>query len=141
MNMVIPDEGKLVALDAIFRLVGSSDENFQVALFTAPQSVGVLDTLPDFTLATFTGSAPITLLRELWLTPIIIGGRGSIQYPTAPSWTMTAGNPETVYGWILWGTESLKLYAGQTFDIPRDFVIGATLTLDPFRIQSQSIGD
>lgn len=140
MNMLIPDEGRLRALDAIFRAF-FLDESFGLGLFTAPIAVGQLSTLTDFTFPTFQGGSPITFPRGDWLPPVIANGRGVITLSFDPSWTMLGGVPETVYGWVLWGIDSAQLYAGANFDIPRDFVIGASLTLSPFKIDSQAIGD
>ena len=140
MNMIIPDEGKLKILDMVFREPGIG-EGFFVTLFTAPAAVNDTNTFEAYTTPSFEGAGPIAIARADWAAAVIVGERGTLLCTKEISWTMTSGTPETVYGWVLYGDTTDIIYAGQTFDTPRDFVIGATLKLEPFQIQDKSIED
>lgn len=138
MNMIIPDAGKIKAVEEVFRSAGPR-EGFFLRLFTDPPMAGNLLTLDDYTFPSFTGSGPIAIARVSFQPALIVGARAQLLRLPAPSWTMTAGLPETVYGWILYGDTTDIIYAGQTFDEPHTFTVGATLTLDPFKIDCETI--
>jgi len=140
VNMLIPDAGKLKILDMVFR-EPAIGEGFFVRLFSDPVAVTDTAFLDDYSFPDFEGSAPIAIARADWAAAVIVGERGTLLCTKEISWTMTSGTPETVYGWVLYGDTTDIIYAGQTFDTPRDFVIGATLTLEPFQIQDKSIED
>lgn len=139
MNMIIPDEGKIAAVETVFLLSGV-DQSFVLALFTAPTAAGNLLTLDDYTKASFGGYADISVARESFQPAVIVGDVAQLLRLPAPSWTQTSGAPQTVYGWILYGNDDLKIYCAQTFDTPHTFTPGATLTLDPFKIDCAQIG-
>lgn len=133
MNMVIPDEGKVAWLTDMFSL--NTRESLVCKLFQNNETVDDLSTAGDFTIATFTGYANVTIARNAWGTPVISGSSGQVDANTAPVFSCTGGSAQTVYGWILVGNTSGLVYAGQNFDTPRVMSSGATETLDPFRFK------
>lgn len=140
MNMLIPDAGKIKAVEEVFRATGSR-EGFSLRLFTDPAAVTDTDLLDNYSIADFGGYANIAIARSSFEVAVIVGERATLLRLPAPSWTMTSGAPQTVNGWLLVGDTTDTIYAGQTFDVPHTFTVGATLTLDPFQIQCATIPD
>jgi len=137
MNMVIPNEGKQLILDELFRLT-TSRESFVCDLFSSNTTVGNASTGADFTIATFTGYAQVSISRSGWNAATVVSNEGNISATTAPSFTCTGGSSQTVYGWILRGATSGKIYAGQNFDVARVMSAGATESLNPFTIKDKT---
>jgi len=137
--MIIPDAGKIKAVQEVFRAVGTR-ESFVLRLFTDPTAVGNLDVVDDYSFPSNPGLEAISVSRSSWEPAVIVGDVAQLLRLPAPSWTQTSGAPVTVYGWILYGADTDTIYAGQTFDTPHTFTIGATLTLDPFKIDCAQIG-
>ena len=139
MNMIIPDAGKIRAVEEVFRATGSR-ESFNLALFTEPTAAGNLLVYEDYSRAGGGGLDPIAIARTSFEPAVIAGEVAQLLRLPAPSWTQTSGSPVTVYGWILSGADTEIIYCAQTFDTPHTFTIGATLTLDPFKIDCAQIG-
>lgn len=137
MLMVIPDEGKELILEELFRAAGAR-EDFILDLFQNNETVDNASTGADFTPATFTGYATLNIARGDWDAPAVVANVGQIDLTTAPTWTCSGGGSQTVYGWILRGDTSGVIYCGQNFDTPRVMSPGATESLDPFRIKSKT---
>ena len=138
MNMLIPDEGKIKAVEEVFRSAGAR-EDFILRLFIDPTAVGNLLTTSDYTYPDEAGLGPIPITRASFEPAVIVGAVAQLLRLPAPSWTQTGGAPVTVYGWLLIGDATDIIYAGQTFDVPHTFTVGATLTLDPFKIDCATI--
>ena len=133
MNMVIPDEGKVLWIESVFSTAGAG-EAFHVDLFSSNTTVGDSSTGADFTIATFTGYAQVSIARADFDPATITSHVAELTDPTYPTFTCSGGSPQTVYGWIMRGATSGKIYAGQNFDSPRVMAAGATEQLNPFTI-------
>lgn len=133
MNMVIPNEGKILLLDRALCAPTNAPEDYTLYLFVNNVTVGDASTFADFTTATFTGGGGIAIARSSLPTPTITSNVAITTRATAPSWTNTGATTETAYGWILKGNTSGKVIAGQNFDTPRVMSPGATETLNPFQ--------
>jgi hypothetical protein len=138
--MLIPDQGKIRSVEEVYRSSGAR-EPFLLSLFTAPQAAGNLLTYWDYTLASGGGLDPLSIARSSFEPAVIVGEVAQLLRLPPPSWTKTSGAPVTVYGWILSGETSQIVYAAQTFVVPHEFVVGATLTLSPFKIDCAQITD
>lgn len=134
MNMVIPDEGKLFLSQIAFRDVAGVDFNYLVQLFTNDYTPVDGSTFSSFTLATFTGSDFIQFSRLDFNAPTLVSHVAYVVLPTPPSWTCTGAGPQTCYGWVMWEDGGETVIAAQRFDSPRTMDVGATETLDPFKI-------
>lgn len=131
-NVVIPLEGAIEILKRI--LYGNAGaENLSLRLFKNNFTPGLTSTGADFTVATFTGYANITLTSSqaagTWAVPTSSTPYALSTYGTLASWTATTD--QTIYGWYLVGATSGKVYAAQLFSSPR-VLVGAqsdTITL------------
>jgi hypothetical protein len=132
MNMVIPNEGKILLLDRALCAPTNADEDYSLFMFTNNVTVVDASTLADFTAATFTGGGAISITRSSMPLPVIVANVAITTRATAPSWTNTGATTETCFGWILKGATSGKVIAGQNFDTPRVMSPGSIETLDPF---------
>lgn len=138
MNMVAPDEGKLELLDWLFRVDASDAFPLQLALFTNDYTPVDDSTLDSFTQAEFTGGDPIAIERDEFGPAAIVSHVAYITRSPAPSWTCTAGSSETCYGWVLYDNNTGHAILAQRFDVARVMSVGATETLDPFKIALKS---
>lgn len=132
-NMVIPNEGKIKLLDWAMCVNSGGVEDFSLFLYTNNYTPVDTSTLADFTAATFTGGAAISITRASLPTPTISSNIAITTRATSPSWTNTGGTTETAYGWVLKSATSGKVIAAQKFDTARTMSPGATETLDPFQ--------
>jgi hypothetical protein len=133
MNMIIPNEGKIKWL---MRMVDpTTHEDTIVELFKNDYTPVVGSVETDFTPATFTGYAPITIAAADWSMPTVVANVGQVDTDTVPEFVCTGGAAETVYGWFLRGATSDIVHAAQRFDSPRVMSNGSTERLDPFRIK------
>lgn len=139
MNMVIPNEGKILLLDRALCTPGNAPEDYSCRLFQNNVTVADASTLADFTVATFTGYANVAVARSTFPTPSIVGAVARTISSVIPTFTCTGGASQTVYGWILVGVTSGKVIAGQNFAVPRVMSPGATEKLDPFQMDSQTL--
>lgn len=138
MNMIIPFNGRVVSVEEVFRSVGPR-EGFLLRLFVDPIAAAPNLAADDYGYASFVGGGPIQIARNTFQPAVLFGGLAQLVRLPAPSWTMTGGVGETVYGWVLIGDTTDTVYAAQTFDEPHTFTLGATLTLDPFKIDCTQI--
>ena len=139
MLMVIPDVGKVRVSQWAWQTENASFGDLEVVLYTSNTTPGNASVYGDFTQATFTGSAPITIQRADWTGPTLIANVAYVTDPVPPQWDCTAGGPETCYGWILYDLADNTLIAAQRFDAPRVMNVGASEVLDPFRIAMQTL--
>jgi hypothetical protein len=132
MLMVIPDEGKLKWLYNAICTDGSDLEDFVVDLFQNNESVDDDSTQADFVIATFTGYVQASAPRANFAAPVISSHIATTQNYSYPNFVCSGGSPQTVYGWIMRGSASGIIYAGQNFDVPRVMSGGATEAVYPF---------
>lgn len=135
MNMVIPDQGKGYFLLICFGSQGAAAGDLHLRLFKNDYTPADGSALGDFTEADFSGYAEIVIHPGDWDDVAIVSNVAEMQTTVAPSWTATAGTPNTVYGWYLAYTGSGIVVAAQRFDSPRDMTPGAVETLDPFKFK------
>jgi len=139
MNCVIPNEGKLLAIYWWLGTDGSDLEDFVVDLFVNNVSVVNASTAADFTLASFTGYAQVSVPRASFGSPSIVSNVAQITSSVSPTFDCTGGSPQTAYGWLMRGASSGDIVAGANFDTPRVMSPGTQEILDPFRIKFQTL--
>ncbi len=137
-NMVIPNGGKLLALDRWIDPAGTGGENWIIRLYSNNYTPVDGSTLGDFTEATFTGYAAVTLVAGTFPASSIVSNEAVTTYPTAPTFTCTGGGGQTVYGWYAEGATTGTVLAAQKFDASRALVSGASEKIDPFPIKFKS---
>lgn len=136
-DWVIPNEGKTLMLDEIFRLT-TTRETFLLKQFVSNTTVVDASTLADFTIATYTGYADVAIARGDWSAAAIASNIGSISKTSNPVFTCTAGSPQTVYGLLLVGNTSGKIYAGVNYTTPISMGPTATDTINPLKVQDKT---
>jgi hypothetical protein len=136
--MVCTNDGKKRALDLFWGNPSSHGENFVVELYQNNYTPVDGSVTADFTAATFTGYAAVSILTAGFSAATIVSGEGVADYATPPVYTCTGGSPQTVYGWFLRGATSGKTYFAQQFDVPRVMSNGAVEALDPFTVKDKS---
>lgn len=132
--MVIPNEGKQLALDRWLDPDNSPGENWVIRLYSNNYTPVDGSTVANFTEAAFTGYAAVSLNPATFPTSSISANVAVSTYPTAPTFTCTGGGGQTVYGWYAEGATSGKVLAAQKFDAARVIVSGSNEKLDPFTI-------
>lgn len=136
MLMVIPNEGKVLALVTIFN--PPTIEDFVIELYSNNYTPVDASVIGDFTPATFTGAGPITVGPADWDAPVVVSDVGEISLTVPPSWTHGGGASQIVYGWFMYGHDTLNMFAAQRFDVARNMTSGSTETLDPFTIECKT---
>ncbi len=134
MNMVIPNEGKLLLLAWAIRDDTAALGGYIVGLYSNNYTPVNGSILADFTAATFTGYAQVSLQRNYFLAPIILSNVAYITSAVTPIYDCTGGSPETIYGWYMADATLTHVVAAQRFDVPRVMSVGTEEALDPFRI-------
>lgn len=132
--MVIPNEGKLLWLNAALVLNAGGQEDFWLSLYQNNTTPTDATTIADFTESTFAGYAKFELIRTTFVAPVIVANVAFSEYPTDPQFDCTAGGPQSAFGWYMWGKVSSKVYAAARFDITRSMSAGASEKLSPFAI-------
>jgi hypothetical protein len=130
--MVIPNEGKLLWLTWAITGNPPTLESFIVKLFKNNYTPVDASTASDFTEATFTGYAAITIARTAFSAPAIVSDVAYSSVSGYPTYTCTAGGIEVCYGWYMVGASSGKVLAAQRFDNARSISAGAVEKLNPF---------
>lgn len=133
--MVIPNEGKDFLLSAAFRDAVPELWPWRLRLYANDYVPLATSTDADFVDAAFGGYAALVFERNTFDVPTIVDNEAVIQLPTAPTWTCTGVPTELVYGWYLATEAGYIVCAAERFAAPRHMVVGAQLTLDPFRIK------
>lgn len=134
MKMVIPDEGKTVALDTEMKSSGTASETWHVRLYSNNYTPVNSSTASDFTEATFTGYAEVDIAPSDWGASAIVSNVAYSTSGVTPAFTCSGGSPQTVYGWYAVGATSGKVRAAQKFDTARVMSTGATETLNPAKM-------
>lgn len=119
-TIIVPNEGKTKLLD--WALKGGSHEDYKLDLFTSNTTVGNASTAADFTIASFTGYAQVSITTTSWNAATIVSNQGNSTNTGSP-WAFTAsatpGSPVTCYGWIMRGATSGKIIFGANFSTSR----------------------
>jgi hypothetical protein len=129
-NWVIPNEGKILALQRWLQTTGASVEDYVLKTFKSNTTVGDASTLSDFTISTFTGYADVSITHGTFPAPTITSNIANSN-PGNGVFTCTAGGAENMYGALLVGVTSGKIIAGVNFDTVRVMSAGATETITP----------
>lgn len=136
MKMVIPNEGKIEALQCLLQGGDvTSGEDWDIQLYKNDYTPVDASTVGDFVPADFAGSGVFTVTEPNWSTAIIALNVAVSTNSDTPSWTSTDATPQTVYGWFAVGVTSGVVRAAQRFDTPRTLALGDTETLDPFAVR------
>lgn len=134
---VIPNEGKTLILDEVFRLT-TTRETFLLKQFVSNTTVADASTLGDFTIGSYTGYADVAIARGDWSAAAAVANIGGIQKTTNPVFTCSGGAAQTVYGLLLVGNSSGKIYAGVNYSTPISMAPTATDTINPLKIQDKT---
>lgn len=133
ITWVIPNEGKQLILDECFRLT-TTRESFILYGFKSNTTVGNASTFADFTISDFTGYSNVNIARGDWTAATVVSNQGKIVKTTAPTFTCTAGGGQLMYGVLLVGATSGKIYAGGNFSTARNMSAGSVEAIDPCQI-------
>lgn len=139
MNMVIPNEGKILALDRWLDPDSSTGEDWVIRLYSNNYTPIPASTLASFTEATFTGYSAVTLDPADFATATITSDVAYSTNSVTPTYTCTGGGGQTIYGWYAEGATSGKVLAAQKFDTARVFTPGSTEAINPFKIAFQTL--
>lgn len=133
----IPDEGEPFLLRYLVTAVIVPGEDLVLRLFSNDYIPARDSTLASYVTATFGGYSDRVLPRASgWDAPTVEGHVGVVRRTNPEVWTV-ASNPQTLYGAILFGGTSLKVYYQRRFAEPLVKGIGeaiavrATITLQP----------
>lgn len=134
---VIPDEGKKLILDELFRLT-TTRESFLLKQWLTGGPVADASVLSDFTIASYTGYSDVAIARADFSAATAPGSIGEIVKSANPVFTCTGGSPQTVAGLLLVGATSGKIYAGCNYSPTISMANGATDTINPLRVQDKT---
>jgi len=134
--MVVPNEGKVQFLATIF--YPPTVENFVIELFKNDVTPDDDSVIGDFDVADFAGAGPWVVGAADWDPAIIVGDVGEVSLTVPPTWVHGGGAAQVVYGWIMYGEDTLNLFCAQRFDVPRNMTSGSSESLDPFTIKLKS---
>lgn len=138
-DMVIPNEGLLKLAVQNWGVPGAAQEDFVVDLYSNNYTPVAGSSASNFTIATFTGYAQVAVARSTFGSPSIVGSTGNVTSSVSPTFTCTGGSSQTVYGWVMRGASSGKVYAAQLFTTAFTVVAGSNVQLTPFTLQTGSI--
>lgn len=138
-NMVIPNEGKLLWLQWMVKTEDADFGDTAVVLYSNDYTPIAASVYASFTHATFTGSSPVAIERGYYVDPSLTGDVAYIGLDDPPSWTCSGAGPQTCYGWLLYDVTTSTALAAQRFAAPRVMDVGATESLDPFKIGLQTL--
>ena len=131
MNMVIPDEGKILALERWLAPDVTTGEDWHVKLYVNNYTPDDSSTSSSFTESTATGYLQFVITESNWGTATITGHVAFCTSAVVPTYTCTGGSPQTIYGWYALGATTGKVLAAQKFDSPHTFGPGTTEVLNP----------
>lgn len=133
MPLVTSNTGELKLLDYMLRAVNTS-ENFLLRLFSNNATPAGTSVISDFTEATFTSYAALTLTRGTWASAATSDfGGGTIKaYSTYAQQTFTCGTTgDTIYGYYMTTVGGALLWA-EKFASPRVLSNTDELLVTPF---------
>lgn len=127
---VIPSEGSVVSLGRALQTTGAAAaEDFTLDLYSNNYTPILASTLSNFTLATFTGYASVSIVNTTFPAPTTTSGVTSTTSTTPGAFTCTGGSAQTIYGCVLSGATTGKVIAAALFDNSRSMSNGATETV------------
>lgn len=136
---VVPNDGLKQQAGLCWATPGTYTEDFKVDLYQNNHTPVQASVTADFTVATFTGYATVTVARSTFGSPSISGIAAVITSSVNPAFSCTGGANQTVYGFIITGATTGLLYFAQLFGASVTMAPGATLTLTPFTLSQESI--
>jgi hypothetical protein len=129
MALVLTEDGMNLMLNWTLQAT-STPENLKVRLFESSTTPATDSVLGDFTTATFTGYADITLDRSTWDNAASVTGTPTIIYGDTLSWTCGLVG-STVYGYLTFGAATNTLFWAELFATPRTLTNSDILDLTP----------
>lgn len=129
-SWVVPDEGKIEWLARALLGSGLNIDDYVFKLYQNNYTPVDGSTASDFTIATFTGYANVTVAHGTFPTPTITS-HVAISAVTPINFTCTGGSSQTCYGVVVIGSVSGKVLLAALFDTPRVMTTGATETITP----------
>ncbi len=137
--IVIPNEGKTLLDEMSFADPSAITEDFVVDVYSNNYTPVNGSTGSDFTVATFTGYAQVSVPRASFGAAAIVANVAEITSSVIPTFSCSAGGGQTCYGWFMRGASSGKVYAAQLFSVARLLNAGASVLLNPFKLKLQTL--
>lgn len=137
MDWVIPNEGKTLILDEVFRLA-TTREAFSLRQWTTGGPVDDDSALADFTICSYPGYSNVAIARADFSAATETADIGEIVKTANPVFTCSGGAGESVGGLLLVGATSGKIYAGCNYSPTITMVPGATDTINPLKVQDKT---
>lgn len=138
--MLLPNEGITFLLDNMLHNPLTTNEDLHLDLYNNNYTPVPGSTFSDFTVASFTGYAQVTLTRSGWGSSALVGNKAVATYTTNPiTWTVTGTSTDTIYGYLVRGATSGKVYFAELISPARPMqTIGDTLNLTlPFELETE----
>lgn len=137
--IVVPNEGKILALERWLAPDVVTGEDWNVKLYSNNYTPVDASTASDFTEATFTGYAQVAVTESDWSGATITSNVAYSTSSLSPLYSCTGGGGQTIYGWYAVGATSGKVLAAEKFATAIVLVSGASIELDPFKIAFQTL--
>lgn len=113
MALVVPNSAELELLELMLGSYSSSNQ-LKCKLYKNDYTPIATSVVGDFTEATFTGYASVTIDESLW-SYATVDGKAVATYDSSPmEWTVT-GSPHTVYGYYVTSNDGTVLYFAEKF--------------------------
>jgi len=124
-------EGLRVTADAVVK-TNATPEILSLRLFSDNITVADTSVLGDFTLITTAGGEAVTLAKATWVASTNADPVVSV-YNTGTGVVYTITGALTVYGWLIVGNTSSKVYAAENFGV-NTVANGNTITINPIQL-------
>jgi hypothetical protein len=131
MPIVVPNESAGYLTIAAIGKLDTTPLTMVLRLYTNNYTPVPGSHVADFTEATFTGYAAVTLNNSLWGSPTIVSDRGQTIYDsgTPVPFVSSGGSPQTIYGYFLENTDAGVVWFAEKFATARTVNPGDTLDL------------
>lgn len=127
----VPDEGLTNLVKYLVSAALVTDEALHLRLFANDIVPLRSRVLSDYTPATFTGYSERVLFRTLdWELPSVVNHVGVIRSNTVQEYLCT-GAPQTIYGSVLFGGLTVRVYYQRRFATPVALAVGTILKVRP----------
>lgn len=118
-------EGRVELLE---RLRAADSANWRIGLFQSNTTINATDTLATYTLATFSGYAPVAVT---WAPAVESSGVGRTQGTVATFVHNGGGVGNTIYGYVVYHVSGKALFA-ERFAAPKTMnAAGHVITISP----------
>ena len=99
-DIVVPDAGCRWLLDTLLRTGTSLATDWRVRLYVNDYTPGRATLTGDFTEATYSGYAPVSLTRALWAPAVTLDDTAYATYNTTPTRFTCSSGEYTIYGYF-----------------------------------------